>query len=175
QGLEDGHHVAHPDQVAGGAQAGRAAAYDRDFLAGRGSDLGHPDLAALALVIGDEPLEVADSHGLEFVAQDATSLALGLLGANAPRDRRQDVVFADLGRRLEVISGHDQVDKIPDLDADGAAFHALRRGALKAAERLSRRAYSGESLVDFFEVGPPQRRVLLAHVLTRNLDPLFVG
>ena len=152
QGLEDGDLVALLDQVAGRAQAGRSAAHDGHLLAGGRGDLGQADLARLALVVGHEPLEVADAQGLELVAQDAAALALGLLGADPAGDGRQDVVLADLGRGLQIVSRDDQLDEVLDLDPDRAARHALGRGALQAAQGLGGGAQHGQALVHLLEI-----------------------
>ena len=112
--------------------------------------------------------------GLELVAQDAAALALGLLGTDPAGDRRQDVVLADLGRGLQVVSRDDELDEVLDLHPDRAARHALGRGALEAAQRLGRRPQDGQALVDLLEVRPPQLGRLLGHVLAGNLDPLLV-
>src|SRR5262249_62041564 len=83
QRLEDRDSMPQPRQVPRGAQPGRAAADDADLLARRRRLRREAELAVLALVVGHEPLQVADAHRLELVADDAAALALRLLRADA--------------------------------------------------------------------------------------------
>ena len=86
QGLEDRDVIAELDQIAGDRQPGRTGADDRDpFPVGlrRRRDR---DLARLPLVIGGEPLQAADGHGLALLPEDADLLALVLLRADAAAD-----------------------------------------------------------------------------------------
>ncbi len=95
------------------------------------------ELAALALEIGDEALEVADGDGLAFLAQDAAAFALALLRANAAGDGGQRVVFAHLCGGGKKFAGVDERDDFLDLDADGAIDLAAGLGAGDAARGLS--------------------------------------
>ena len=174
QGLEDGHLVAVPDEVARGAQAGRAAAHDGHLLARGRGDVGEPDLARARARSRRRSARDSRCPGLELVAQDAAALALSLLRADPAGDGRQDVVLADLGRGLEVVARDDELDEVLDLHPDRAARDALGRGALEAAHRLRRRPQDGQALVDLLEVRPPELGRLLGHVLAGDLDPLLV-
>ena len=63
QRLEDGDVVALLDEVAGGGEAGGAAADEATFLPVAGARGGRPSSPELALPVGDEALEVADAPG----------------------------------------------------------------------------------------------------------------
>ena len=69
------------DEVAGGRQAGRPAADDGNgFLPVARGRLWEAELAALALVVGNEALQIADGRaGSTLLAQHAAPLALVLL------------------------------------------------------------------------------------------------
>src|SRR5438270_650241 len=98
------------------SEARRTATHDGDLPAGGRGVRRQADLTVLALVVGDEPLQVANAQRLELVAQDAASLALSFLGADAASDRRQDIVLADLGRGRQVVPLLDEADELADAD-----------------------------------------------------------
>ena len=108
------------DEVARGGETGGAAADDGHTFAGGRGDGGQPELAALALEVGDKALEVADGDGLAFLAEHAAAFALTFLRANAAGDGGQGIVFAHLSGGGEKIAGIDECDDFLDLDADGA-------------------------------------------------------
>ena len=139
QRLKDAHAMALLDEVAGGGEAGRAAADDGHAFARGRRDGGQAELAAGALEVGDKALQVADGHGRALLAQHASAFALVLLRADAPGDGGQRVVFAHLGRRGQKIARVDQGDDLFDLDAHRAIDHAAGLGAGDAARGLGER------------------------------------
>ena len=87
QGLEDIDVVAHLRHIAGKAQTGRAGADDGNLYAVGRCYLRQADVAALALVVGGEALQVADGHGLGVHLQVyALALALLLLRTHTTAD-----------------------------------------------------------------------------------------
>ena len=103
-----------------------------------------------------------------LVAQQAELLALVVLRADAPADRRQRVLLADEpGRAGEVARGH-QLHEPRDVDLDRAAVDARGLLALKTPARLSRRQLAVVAVADLLEVADAQARVLLRLLLPRR-------
>ena len=137
QRLKDAHAMALLDQVACGREAGRTAADDGHAFAGGRRDGRQSKLAALALEVGDKPLQVADGDRLALLAQHASAFALILLRAHAAGDGGQRVVFAHFGGRGQIVARVDQRYDLLDLDADRAIRLAAGLGAGDAARGLS--------------------------------------
>src|SRR5205085_10957132 len=133
----------------------RAAADDGDRLAARRRDLGNADLAGLALVVGDEALQVSDGDGVGALGHETIAFALLFLRTDPSGDGRKGVVFANLGRGAEVVAGEDQRDEVLDLDGDRTARGAGRLGAHQAADRLHLGQLRIETEVHFLEVARP--------------------
>ena len=147
--LEDGDVKAVAGELAGAGDAGRAGADDGDLLAVLGSHLGRGgELGAVA----QEALELADGHGLGLLATDAPALALVLLRADAAADGGKHGVLADGIESAAEVLRADLLDKVGDVDVDGAALDTERLLAVEAALGLGQRHLLGEALVDGAEV-----------------------
>ncbi len=94
------------------------------------------DVQVLLLVVGDETLEVSDAERLHLLAHQAPAFAVIFLRADAARDRRQHVVFANFRRSAHEVAGDDQLHELPHLHAHGALIGAGRLGAFQAAQRF---------------------------------------
>lgn len=136
-------------ELAGAGDAGRAGADDGDLLAvlgghlGRGGELG---------AVTQEALELADGHRLGLLATDAPALALVLLRADAAADGGKHGVLADGIESAAEVLRADLLDKVGDVDVDGAALDTERLLAVEAALGLGQRHLLGEALVDGAEV-----------------------
>src|SRR5208337_3311640 len=97
------------------------------------------------------------------------------LRTNAPRDRRQHIVLANLCRRPQVVARHDQLHEVLHLHPYRAIGHARRLRAFQATQRLLPRQFHRVSHVYFREIHHPQFRGLLRHPLPRYFHPLLHG
>jgi hypothetical protein len=165
QRLEDGDGVALLDEVAGAAQPGRSAADDGDLLSRNRSARRQADLAGAAFVVGHETFNVADRQWGEALGEDAGPFALVFLRADASGDGGEDVVFAELGGRLQELPLTDEVHDLADLDADRTAVDAFGVDAREAALRFALGKCGVKSEVDLVEVVGALVRVLLRHRL----------
>src|SRR5262249_21677060 len=109
-----------------------------------------------------------DAQWLFFAANDAATLALRLLWADAAGDGGQDIVLADLGGGRQIVARADQSDELADVDVDRAALLAMWLGTLQTAHRLCGRSQDGQPLVDFAKIAAALLRWLLRHVLPGN-------
>ncbi len=154
---------------------GGTGAHDRDALAARVADVRDVAGAAGALAVGDPTLQPADLdglvHRLQGLADGAGSLALGLLRADAPADRGQEVGSLDYaGGALEIALPYLR-DEAGDVDADGAALDAGRVLAVEAALGLDSRLGLAVALGYLEHVARALRAVLAGHVLRRQGEP----
>ena len=165
QSLKDAHAMALLDQVSGGAQSPAGPLPTMATLLPVARRVGgQSKLAAGALVIGDEALQVADGHGRALLAQHAAALALVLLRADAAGDGGQRVVLAQLGRRGKIVARIDQRHDLLDLHAHRAIDDAAGLGALDAARGLGESVGGFQALVHFLKVAAAHLGVQLRHV-----------
>ena len=125
------------------------------------------------LVVSDEALEIADAEGLNFFPHQAAAFAVIFLRANASRDSGKHVVFTNLGGGPQEIAGNDQLHELTNLHAYRAFVRASRLGAFKTTQRLLAGQFGRVTQVDFSEVGGPQLRQLLGHMLPGHFHALF--
>ena len=119
--------------------------------------------------IGDEAFKMPHAHGRLLLGANAQRLALRLLGTHPPRDARQNIVGQQNVRRaVEIVLGH-RVHKSRDVHADRATLDAFGVLALQASLGFLARGWWSVALVDFPKVARPLERILLGHILTRNL------
>ncbi len=170
--LKDAHPVPHLGQLGGAGEARRTGTDDGHPFGPPAGDRGNGEQVVLHLEIGYEPLELPDRHGGQLLAEDADLLALGLLRADPPADRREVVRFADFVDRAHVIFLQHQLDKRADVYADRAAGRAEGFFAFKAARGFHRRALDIESLRHLVEVVRPLHRILLKRELAGELHSL---
>ncbi len=173
QRLENSYLVAQLDQVPGHGQPGGTGAHHRHLLPGVRCHLRDLDLAGVALVIGGEPLQTADTHRVPFLGQHALDLALGLLGAHPAGHGRQRVFFSQLPGRLHKLAFFDQLDKTGNVDTHRAARDTHRFLASQAPLRFLDGGLFTEAVGDLIVVVDPHRRVLLRHLLSRNGHSFF--
>ena len=156
ESFKDRHLVAQFDQISGHGKAAGAAADDGDLLAvglrffRRGFSLGHG-------VIGAEPLQAADGHGLALFAPDALAFALAFLRADTAADGRQGVgIVNDLIGFIEVAFLH-LGDKFRDPHIDGTAADARLFFTAHTAPRFFHGHFGGVAQSHF-------RKILIAHI-----------
>ena len=172
QGLEDGHIVAHLDEIAGDREPRGAGPDDGDALSRRGRQSRDLDRARVSLVIGDEALQAPDGDGVPLLAEDAELFALVLLGADPAADGGQAVRLLDLPGGLDEVPVGDQLDKGGDVDVHGASRHAAGLLALDAAPGFQHGRLRRVPRRDLVEIGDPCLGVLLRHALPG--DPLLL-
>ena len=175
QGFKNADAMALLDQVSRGREAGRTAADNGHALARGGRVGGQSKLAALALEVGDKPLQVANGDGRALLAQHASALALVLLRADAAGDGGQNVVLAHFGRRGKIVAGIDEGHYFLDLYAHRAVDDAGGLGACDAARGLGEGVGRLQAQIDFFKVAAADQRVELRHVRAQNLHPFLEG
>lgn len=93
QRLENLHLVTHFGQIGRAGQTGRTAA-DNGYLAPVGRGRAGRLRAMLDAPVAHEALELADRDALALDAENARSLALGLLRADPSADRRRELSCA---------------------------------------------------------------------------------
>ncbi len=174
QRLEDVHLVSHLDEVARASQPRGAAADDSNLLTRGRRGFRHAEVPAGPLPVGDKALEVGDADGLALFAQDAAGLALIFHRTHAAGDRRERVVFADLGCGAGKVAGKDQVDDALHIDRHRTLLDASGVGALDATQRFLTRLLDREAEVHFLEVVRALAGILLGYALAGQLDALFI-
>ena len=139
-------------QLLGDGHAGRARADDGDLQAARRRQHGQRHAEVLALVVGDERLELADRDRRLLVAvgpdgerDDALALAQALLRAEAAAQLGQVARLAELLGGAVDVADLEQLERAGDVVVDRAGLLARRRRALDAAHRLDLRATRGRS------------------------------
>ena len=140
QRLEDMHLVALLRHVASKAESrGTATNYSHLYAVLR-SKVGQSDVAAFALEVGCETLQVADSHSrLVHLQMDTLALALLLLRTYTTADSRQSrCALKNLGSSEE-LSTFDVLDERRYIDVNRAAFYT---SWLSAVETTMSLAYS---------------------------------
>jgi hypothetical protein len=160
EGLVHGHLAAGLGHVGGAGHSGRTRADDPDAerVALDVRDVGP---ALLDRDVADIALEATDCDRLERLTDRAHALALILLRADPPADRRQQVRVGDhVVGAAKVLVGN-ALDEVGDRDADRAAGHAGLLGAHQAALGLEQRVLDPVALVHFLEVPGPLGRLLL--------------
>ena len=85
------------------------------------------------LPVGGKALEPPDGDRFDFLADDTGGFALVFLLADAPADRRHEVVLLDDLVGQLVVAVHDRLNESRDVDVDRAAVDALGFLALHAA------------------------------------------
>lgn len=118
---------------------GRAGADDRDALTCRRRRCHWPGEHPLPLLVRDEALQVADRDGPPLVREDTRTLALDLLRAHAPADRRERVVLVDHRRGARYVAVCNKLDEVVDPHPDGTAIDTDRPLAVQTARRLKNR------------------------------------
>ena len=179
-GVVNGAGVAVLRQLLADGEAGGPGADDGDLVAGgRGQD-GQRDAAVLALVVGDERLELADRDGRLLVGvrpdgegDDALALAEALLRAEAAAQLGQVAGLAELVGGAEDVAVLKQLERAGDVVADGAGVLAGRGRALDAAHRLDLGGLEVEAEEDFVPVVAAFFRVLLVDGDPRDGEALL--
>ena len=95
------------------------------------------------------------------------------LRADAPGNRGQHVVFADLRGRAREIASYNQPHEFANLNPDRAFVHAGGLLTLQAAQCLLSCELGGVAEVYFRKVLGPLLRWLFGHGLPRHFDPLL--
>ncbi|OQA10893.1 MAG: hypothetical protein BWY66_00102 [bacterium ADurb.Bin374] len=158
--LEHCHLVTELGELGGAGQSGGAGTDDRDFPIEPVHDDGALEQVVLHLVIGHEPFELADRHGLMLLPEHALGFALHFLRADPAADRRKVILFADFLYRTDIVFLDDFRDKGGNIHTDRAALHAQGIFALEAAVRLFAGARLVEAEADFLEVAAASFGVL---------------
>ncbi len=132
-----------------------------------------------SLIIGHKALKPADLDrffdAVERLSDGAGRLALCLLGADPPADRRQQIrLLYDLARAQE-ISFFNLADKSGNIDAHRASCNTWSILALETALRFEHCPRRGVAEGDLVHVVAPLRWVLGRHVLGRYLHSHFGG
>ena len=154
QGFEDGDVVAILHHVACKAQAGRTRTYDGHLDAVLGSQFGQDDVTALALIVGHEALQVADSHGRFVHLQvDALAFALLLLRADASADGRQRRGVLQHAGGFEELAALHVLDERGDIDTDRTSLHTRRVGAIQATLGFGHGLFLGIACVHLLRTG----------------------
>ena len=154
QGFEDGDVVAILHHVACKAQSGRTRTHDGHLDVVLGGQFGQDDVAALALIIGYETLQVADGYGgFVHLQVDALAFALLLLRADASADGGQRRGVLQHAGRLEKLAALYVLDERGDVDADGAALHTRGVGTVQTTFGLGHGLFLGVACVYFFRAG----------------------
>src|SRR5208337_884642 len=88
-------------------------------------------------MIGREPLQGPDRHRLEFLPQQAGTLAVKFMLAHTTADTRKGTFLTDLIESPGKIPLRHQADELFDVNVQRACFNASRILALQASERLN--------------------------------------
>ncbi len=176
EGLEDHRLVAEAPEVSRARQARRARADDRHAPAGRRADVRQLDAALLAFPVGEKRLDLADGDGeaevLVHLGHHAVLLALALLRADAPADRRQEVGLLDEPDRAAEVALGDELQEPRHVDADRASRDARLVLARETAHGFGARLRGRVGERDLADVADPLGRVLLGPEDFRQLAPL---
>src|ERR1035438_1091880 len=173
QRLEDAHPVALLNQIARSRKTGRAATHDGHAFAGGRGDGGQAELAAIALVVSDEALQVTNGDRRALLAEHASALALIFLRTNAAGDGGQRVILAHFGRGGQIVACTNESYDVFDLYAYRTLNNAAGLGALDAARRFSERICRGQAQIHFFKIAAAHLGIGLRHVRAQNSHPLF--
>ena len=164
--------VSHLRQLRRTREPGRSGPDDRDFLRALQADHRGGEQVVLHLVIGDEPLKLADCDRAQLLPHHAEGLALGFLGADPSADRGEIVCLPYLSHGSDIVLLNHQVDESPDVDSDGTPVRAVWLLAFKAALALLDRTFLVEAVRHFEEVDAPLVRRLFDGLLAGDLHPL---
>ena len=154
QSLEHRNVIPTLGHLASKRQPGGAGADHGDLDTVGGSNCGDRDVAALALVVGGEALQIANSDSLlPHFEVDTLALALLLLRADTATDGREGAGFLQHAGSLEELSAFDILDKGRDMDTHRAALHTRGLGTVEATLSLAASLLGREAEVHFLKAG----------------------
>src|SRR5208282_2845713 len=174
QRLEHANLVSLLHQIASHGKPGGTTADDSNLFPSRRS-IRHGANTHALLVVRYESLQVADPERLNFLSHQAAALAVVFLRTDAASDRRQNVVFPDLGGGAQKIARHDHLHEFMHLDADGTVLRTRRLGALDTAQGFLPGKFLAIAEIYFGELGCADFWRLLRHVLPRQLHAVLDG
>ena len=161
--FEDLYPIAEPHQIAGTGEPRRSGAHDRHLL---GPGLGEllVDPPVLDLPVGEEALQEADSHRLEFLPQMAVLLTLALLGTDPAAHRRKAIDLLQGAKRILELPLGDQSRHLPDRHQDRTALLTGGLLTLETAHRLELGSRGIVAPVDLMEEPATLHRVEHRHL-----------
>jgi hypothetical protein len=127
-----------------GCQARRAGPDHGYPLSARGSWF-RDDQAVISFAIGNKAFECPDHERSFLYPEDAFTLALALLRADAPANSREQVIVLDNSCSPAKITTGYGFDKSGNIDPDRATVDTAGFPALEASFRLSYRLVCGET------------------------------